>query len=271
MKKMRVICSLILCSAMAVSMFGCSDGDSNKKKGKDDDKKSEEVEDEEEDDDKDDKSESKNKDKDSGKSDKPGDEDEGNPVDPIDDEVVGDETGGTVASNDYDSNYSFEGMDSKEIFELVTSFSHMKNGLTLDEIVANYDYEPTRIFNHCISFNTDEYNNWFDIPDCMINVNYACEVDDNGVWVYPEGESYVFIEFHVSDEKIAKEVFRLLYSEIESSLVVDRVSDNSDEDNVDWTVNFFAEGEEQSGHYIWMMKHATGGYHFYVCMPVTAE
>lgn len=270
MKKMRVICSLLLCTAMAVSMFGCSDGDSKKKTDKDDDKKSEKVEDEEEDDDKDkdDKSESKNKDKDSGKS---GDEDEGNPVDPIDDEVVGDETGGTVASNDYDSNYSFEGMDSKEIFELVTSFSHMKNGLTLDEIVANYDYEPTRIFNHCISFNTDEYNNWFDIPDCMINVNYACEVDDNGVWVYPEGESYVFIEFHVSDEKIAKEVFRLLYSEIESSLVVDRVSDNSDEDNVDWTVNFFAEGEEQSGHYIWMMKHPTVGYHFYVCMPVTAE
>ena len=269
MKKMRVICSLILCSAMTFTLFGCSDGSSDNKKDKKDNKKTEEVDDEADEDEDSDSDDNNGTGSGSASGGSENSKEDGN-------ELIADseaQTVGTVTTNDKDSRYSFEGMDPEQIVDLVYEIATLKEGLTIDEIVADYDYEPTRVFNHCISFNTDEYNNWFDIPDCIISANYSCDVDDNGVWLFEDDVSFVAIEFHISDDKIAKAVYYLLYDRIDSYTDAERIDAFDGEEYVDWTVNFYEEGEEMSKNYIWMMRHSgeAGGYHFYVTLPIFVE
>ena len=246
MKKMRRVCALSVCSAMAVSMFGCSDGDKDKKNDSDTKEKTEKIDDSDDQDEESSVNESKDNE----------DKKETNENIAPDDQFVDvieetDAVEPTIASTGSEASYSLEGMTAAQIQDLINDFRTVEDGMNWNEYIENLEYEPSRQVDSAFSFNTDEYRNWLGDKDCLVEFFYPySEINDDGTITFDKEKSYLKYLFYLSDREMAEAYFWEAYNAIDAS--VEGLNSISDTEGESTWLGMWRNDDDVSIYYIHM-------------------
>ena len=152
--------------------------------------------------------------------------------------------------------YSLEGMTSEEIYNLLISFTAgINTGDTLDNYSDRFSVEPSSIYNYNYSFDTTDASNYIS----TVQVNVQTEMDGT---ITVKDNSSVYTSLYLNDYTTASDLYDLLYQHYYNSYgdTVQYVDDVRSGTSWESVVEYFS---------IYMYANNDGNYELSVYLPIT--